>query len=135
MTFNMLEGRTQNKQIQEALYFAVPERTLLLFFKLKAAWDRNYRLTNGSSRDISWETEKVRKDRADIIALLDPNAGGQNIDINYLGNLLSTYPFLFQALELVPSQEAVDMYNGMGNDRMSFQEVKDVVESLMRLLR
>ena len=71
----------------------VPKRTILLFLKLKAAWDRTYRIENSTSADPEWDRSKLIKDYADILALLDPKYGGMNIDINELASLFEDDPF------------------------------------------
>jgi len=109
----------------------VPTRTLLLLFKLKAAWDRSHRLQNGTSSDPEWEQGKVRKDRADILALLDPAAGGTDIDIQYLGSQLREYPFLIDVLKEIPlDSDAVAMYR-----RLSPMQTRDVIDRLISLVK
>ena len=109
----------------------VPTRTLLLLFKLKAAWDRAHRLLSGTSYDPEWEQGKVRKDRADILALLDPAAGGTDIDIQYLGSQLREFPFLIDVLREIPlDSEAVVMYR-----RLSPMQVRDVIDRLLSLVK
>jgi hypothetical protein len=109
----------------------VPARTLLLLFKLKAAWDRSHRLQNGTSSDPEWEQGKVRKDRADILSLLDPAAGGTDIDIQYLGLQIREYPFLIDVLEDIPlDSDAVGMYR-----RLSPMQVREVIDRLLSLVR
>ncbi len=109
----------------------IPTRTLLLLFKLKAAWDRSYRFMNGTSDDPEWEQGKVRKDRADILALLDPAAGGTDVDIQYLGSKLKEYPFLIDILQDIPrDSDAVAMYR-----RLSPTQARDVIDRLLGLVR
>ena len=108
----------------------VPERTLLLIFKLKAAWDRSARIRGGTSYDEEWKQGKLRKDRADILALLDPAAGGTEIDIKYLGEQPHEYPFLTEILREIPlNRDAVAMYR-----RMDPAQARDVVERLLLLV-
>jgi len=109
----------------------VPTRTLLLLFKLKAVWDRSYRILNGTSYDPEWDQGKLRKDRADILALLDPAAGGTDIDIQYLGSKLKEYPFLTNMLQEIPrDSDAVAMYR-----RLNPTQVRDVIDRLLDLVR
>ncbi|MHB1471985.1 MAG: hypothetical protein ACYCSA_08995 [Thermoplasmataceae archaeon] len=49
----------------------VPERSILLGMKIKAAWDRNFLLKAGKYYDRSYLQDKISKDYGDIIALLD----------------------------------------------------------------
>ena len=83
-----------------------------MIFKLKAAWDRSFRIRNGSASNEEWEHSKLCKDRADILALLDPAAGGTEIDIQYLGERLHEYPFLVEMLRETPNDiDAINMHH------------------------
>lgn len=100
-----------------------------MIFKLKAAWDRLFRIQNGTSSDVEWEQGKLRKDRADILALLDPAAGGTETDIQYLGEQLHKYPFLAEMLQKIPDDiDAINMYR-----RMNQKEARDTTENLLLL--
>lgn len=128
--FSLLDGRTVVREITAGSPVVVPERTLLLLFKMKAAWDRSHRIMGGTSYDEEWEQGKLRKDRADILALLDPAAGGTETDITYLGEQLRTYPFLVEILREIPfDRDAVAMYR-----RMDPAQAGDVVERLLLLV-
>jgi hypothetical protein len=128
--FSLLDGHTEVRDIRAGSPVVVPERTLLLIFKLKEAWDRSHRLRSGMSYDGEWEQGKLRKDKADILALLDPAAGGTEVDIRYLGELLRTFPFLRDILrEIPPDRDAVAMYR-----RMDPAQARDVVERLLLLI-
>ncbi|WAC04304.1 MAG: hypothetical protein OS112_07495 [Methanoregula sp.] len=128
--FSLLDGRTEVREIRAGSPVVVPERTLLLVFKLKAAWDRLARIRGGTSYDEEWEQGKLRKDRADILALLDPAAGGTEIDIQYFGERLREFPFLAGTLrEIPPDMDAVAMYR-----RMDPAQARDVVERLLLLI-
>jgi hypothetical protein len=128
--FSLLDGRTVVREITSGSSVVVPERTLLLLFKMKAAWDRSHRILEGTSYDEEWEQGKLRKDRADILALLDPAAGGRETDITYLGEQFHTYPFLVEILREIPiDRDAVAMYR-----RMDQAQARDVVERLLLLV-
>jgi hypothetical protein len=127
--FSLLDGRTVAREIGAGFPVIVPEQTLLMIFKLKAAWDRTFRIQNGTSSDEEWEKGKLRKDRADILALLDPAAGGTETDIRYLGERLHEYPFLVEMLREIPDDiDAINMYR-----RMNPVEARDSIESLLLL--
>ena len=129
--FSLLDGRTDVREIRAGSLIVVPERTLLLIFKLKAAWDRSARIREGTSYDEEWEQGKLRKDRADILALLDPAAGGTEIDVQYLGTRLHEYPFLVGILrEIQLDSDAVAMYR-----RLSPMKARDVIDRLLSLVR
>ena len=42
--FSLLDGRTEVREVRPGFSVIVPERTLLMTFKLKAAWDRSFRI-------------------------------------------------------------------------------------------
>ncbi|OPX61531.1 MAG: hypothetical protein A4E30_00868 [Methanomassiliicoccales archaeon PtaB.Bin215] len=95
----------------------MPDRTLQLVLKLKASWDRGYRLMNGTSHDQEWEGGKLVKDKGDVIALLDPAYGGRDVRLDALDDYLKKWPFLkdciFQALE---DPEALDIYRKLDRE-------------------
>jgi len=47
------------------------------------------------------------KDYADIIALIDPSHGGQEIDLNLLGDQISRFPFLKELIPRIPNMNEV----------------------------
>ena len=102
---------------------------MLVIFKLKAAWDRSFRIQNGRSSDEEWETGKLKKDRADILALIDPENRDTEIDIQYLGERLQEHPFLVQMLREIPEDmDAINMYRRMGQE-----DVRARIENLLLL--
>ncbi|MDP2797422.1 MAG: hypothetical protein Q8N94_07935 [Methanoregula sp.] len=128
--FSLLDGRTKVREIRAGSPVVVPERTLLLIFKMKAAWDRSARIRGGTSYDEGWEQGKLRKDRADILALLDPAAGGTEIDIKYFGEQLVRFSFLSEILqEILLDRDAIAMYR-----RMDQAQARDVVDRLLLLV-
>jgi hypothetical protein len=126
--YDILDSRTESKPIGGGLSIPVPRRELLLLFKLKAAWDRDHRIVNDTSHDPEWEKGKLRKDHADILALLDPKAGGQEVDLYALGEYLSKYPFLTGCLE----QTADDTDAMIWYARMDRNEVDAVIRTVLR---
>ncbi len=132
--FSLLDGQTEIMRIdteENSVPVVVPTRALLVLYKLKAAWDRSHRLQTATSPDAEWEQAKVRKDLADILALLDPAAGGADIDVHYLGSRLSEFPFLMGVLqEIQQNSEAVAMYR-----RLSPVQAREVVARLLSLVR
>jgi hypothetical protein len=98
---------------------------------MKAAWDRNHRLVHNTSYDPIWERSKLTKDRADILALLDPQAGGGEIEVSFLGDMIEKYGFLARTLEEIRSDVgAMDMYG-----RMGAKDVNDLIVRLLLLIR
>lgn len=79
----------------------LPSRTMLIVLKAKAAWDRRWRLDNKGSTRPSLEAEKLAKDGADIMAIVDSIEGVDTVGIGLLGRVLERYPFLEDALRRV----------------------------------
>jgi len=130
LDFSILDGNTETRQIRGGIKIAVPNRTTLLVLKLKAIWDRQYRIENRKSDDFSWETGKLVKDHADILALIDPNHGGKQLDIYTLGELLKKYAFLEQSLlSVYRSNEGIEKYG-----RMSQNDAKEIIEQMIALI-
>jgi len=127
--FSLLDGHTETREISTGFPVIVPEQTLLIIFKLKAVWDRSFRIQNGTSNDEEWEKGKLRKDRADILALIDPEIRGTEIDVQYLGKMLHEYPFLVEMLREIPDDiDAINMYR-----RMSQENARSSIEKLLLL--
>lgn len=84
-----LRGRVQVK---------IPSITDVWIYKLKAAWDRNYRLDEEKSRDIEWETSKLSKDYSDIVSLIDAD---ESLDLTIIIKRLTEFPFLKEVLDLL----------------------------------
>jgi len=130
MDYSILDGRTIEREIAPGRTFIVPERTLLIVFKLKAAWDRRQRLLNGASHDPEWERGKLLKDRGDLLALLDPTRGGYDVRIDLLGRDLDRWPFLKGTLfDTLIDNDALKWYGRMGSDT-----VRDLSDRLGSLL-
>ncbi|HIH76858.1 MAG TPA: hypothetical protein HA343_06045 [Methanomassiliicoccales archaeon] len=85
-------------------------------------------MIDDSSHDLEWEKGKLRKDHADILALLDPKAGGQNVDLFALGEYLSQYPFLTSCLkQTADDADAISWYG-----RMDRNEVEAAIRTILR---
>jgi hypothetical protein len=126
LNFDCLNGQTIIKEIR-GLLIPVPSRSLLLLYKLKASWDRAYRIEGETSDDMFREQGKLIKDYGDIIALIDPLHGGRDIDTGFLGEKLVDFYFLDECLRRIPeNRDAVGMYNGMSQEA--------VRNNIMRLL-
>lgn len=127
--FSLLDGHTKVREISTGFPVIVPDQALLIIFKLKAVWDRSSRIKNRISIDKEWDSSKLRKDRADILALIDPEIRGREIDIRYLGEKLQEYPFLVELLREIPEDiDAINMYR-----RMSQENVRACIENLLLL--
>jgi len=131
--FSLVDNQTEVRTIEtrgNVVEVIIPTRALLVLYKLKAAWDRSQRLRTGTSPDAEWETGKLKKDRADILALLDPASGGSDIDVYYLGSQLSEYPFLIDVLRwTADDSDAIAMYR-----RLSTAQAREVVGRIISLV-
>jgi len=107
---DILDGNVVTKPVRGGVGMAVPNRATLLFLKMKAAWDRGYRIEHSIPLiDPEWEAGKRVKDFADILALIDPGTGGRwDIDIEILGSLLSQYRFLKGLILEIPELPEID---------------------------
>jgi len=130
LNFHTLDGHTEIRKIRGEVPAAVPTRSLLLLFKLKAAWDRAYRIENEKSNDLEWENGKLIKDYADILALLDYEYGGTDIDIAFLGEQFSHFEFLKECLKIIPDN--LDVLTKYG--RMDQKTARETCEKLLLLL-
>lgn len=131
LNFDILDGQTVLKEIRGGISGAVPTRSLLLLFKLKAAWDRAYRIDSETSDDSNWEQGKLIKDYADILALIDPNHGGTELDLNFLGEKLINLDFLSECLENISeNHDALEKYR-----QMDYETARDTIRQLLSLTR
>jgi hypothetical protein len=129
LNFDILNGQTIIKDIRNHISAAVPTRSLLMLFKLKASWDRAYRIDSETADDLEWERGKLIKDYADVIALLDPVHGGTELDFNFIGEKLGDFDFLRECLRKIPeTHDAIVKYN-----RMDQRKVRETIERLLKL--
>lgn len=107
---DILDGNIVTKRVRGGVEMAVPNRATLLFLKMKAAWDRGYRLEHSIPLiDSEWEAGKRIKDFADILALIDQGVDRRwDIDIEILGSLLSQYGFLNGLILEIPELTEID---------------------------
>jgi hypothetical protein len=126
----LLEGRTVRKDMSPGFFVTVPDRSLLLLLKMKAAWDRAYRIEGHASHNEDWEKGKLRKDRADILSLIDPRNGRTDLDLMFLGDMVRKYEFLVEVLTIISDdRDALQMYGGMGPD-----DARRAIDDLIRLM-
>jgi len=125
--FSIINDHLNLKSIRDSCKMHVPKRTVLLFLKLKAAWDRNYRIEHNISVDPDWDKSKLIKDNADILALLDPEYGGKDIDLDLLGDLFGHYPFLIQTLlKIKDDSESHEKYGGL--EKSEIIQIFEIIE-------
>jgi len=128
---NLLNGRIVLKEISPGIFVTIPERSLLLLMKLKAAWDRAYRIQEHTSHDEDWEKGKLRKDRADILSLIDPRNSGTDLDFMFLGDMMHRYEFLIEILTIIPEdRDALQMYGGMDRDT-----AQRAIDDVLRIIK
>ncbi len=131
LDFDIPNEHTEVREIRGGISAVVPKRSMLLTLKLKASWDRSYRLNSETSTVPDWELGKLIKDYADIIALLDPRHGGTEIDLNFLGEKLNEFDFLRECLRRIPeNHDAIGKYN-----RMDHRTVRETIERLLQLTK
>ena len=131
LNFDILDGNTVERPIQGNVIATIPNRSLLLLFKMKASWDRSYRIDHQTSFDVEYDRSKLVKDHADIIALLDPKKGGHDIDVSFIGESFEKYPFLIERLESVAGNiEGIRKY-----DRIERDEVNNIISKLLFLTK
>lgn len=131
MDYSCVDDHCELRLVGGDVRIYVPKRSLLLLFKMKAARDRDFRLVHNTSYEPEWERSKLTKDRADILALLDPKAGGEEVDVSFLGDMIEQYGFLARTLDEIKSDVgAMDLYG-----RMRGREVNELIDRVLLLIR
>lgn len=104
-----------------------PEISMLLLLKLKAAWDRYYDLSLGTSLNKEHLSEKFAKDCGDIIALLQSDSF-QFARFDRLSTILSGFDFLRDFLErgIIADNSTFD--------RVSRKDGKALIKKLVSLI-
>jgi hypothetical protein len=123
--YQRIEGRIVLKPLEDQ-EVPVPDITFLLMMKVKAAWDRKWRLDNGISEDPIWETGKIVKDHSDIIALLECD---ESLDIGILGDHFKEYPFLRSVFEDIITSDL-----GSRKFNIDHEEVVQMIRKLSGLI-
>jgi len=107
---SVVDGRTETGDI-EGVKVPVPNRSVLLMMKIKAAWDREWRFKNDRSDDPDRDSSKIIKDHSDILALIDIEDGYSQLDLDLLGGFFRDHPFLESVLDsLSDSRAAFEKY-------------------------
>ena len=105
----------------------VPEISMLLLLKLKAAWDRHYDLSLETTPDKDHLSDKFTKDCGDIIALLQSDAF-QFARFDWLSSIISGFDFLRDFLESGIIEDNSTF------DRISHKESKALIKKLLSLI-
>ncbi|HKJ96173.1 MAG TPA: hypothetical protein VJ944_00350, partial [Thermoplasmataceae archaeon] len=113
--------------IEPEFQVIVPEISMLLLLKLKAAWDRYYDLSLETALDKDHLNEKFTKDCGDIIALLQSDAF-QFARFDWLSSIISRFDFLrtFLGQGIIADNSAFD--------RISHKEGKALIKRLLSLI-
>ena len=126
-----IEYETVTKNIsysfESGFQVIVPEISMLLLLKLKAAWDRHIDLSTGASQDQARLNEKFTKDCGDIIALLQSEMF-QFARFDWLSSIIARFDFLRDFLE----QEIIE--NNSIFDRVSRKDGKALIKKLVSLI-
>lgn len=131
LDFRNLEGHTVLKEIIEGLSFRLPERSLLLIYKLKAVSDRSYRIRAKRTNFPEREASKLFKDYCDVLALIDRKQYADDLDIRIIAEALTRYDFLAGIIEGLPDHsDAIGRYR-----RMKPDEVASVCRDLLMLTK
>ncbi len=73
---------------------------------------------SGTSEDSEWEETKLIKDNADILALIDPTNGGNELEMDFLGEKLNELDSLKGCLRNLPeNRDAIEKYRRMNQER------------------
>ena len=128
--FDKLRERSVVRVVDGDLRMRMPERTLLLIYKLKAFWDRTWTVENENVPNANYLRGKIVKDGSDILALIDPEHGGMEIDLNYFGSQLKRLDFLKEQLRMIPeSDDTIKKYG-----RMDARTAKDICDKMLSLI-
>lgn len=130
LNLDICDGNTEIRNIRGDISAVIPNKSLLLLFKLKAAWDRAYRIKKGTSDDTEFERAKLIKDYADILALLDPSVERGYFDFSFLGEQFKRFHFLEDIIRVIPdSYDALSRYG-----RIDQQTARQACEKLLLLI-
>ena len=130
LALDFLDDHTVITSIRGNIRMAIPTRGALLIMKLKAVWDRSFRYEQGRSPDPECEYSQLVKDNADVLALLDPEHGGHDLDLEHLGEMLNCHRFLKECIERLPGlDDAREKY-----ERMDEKTIRQVCEDFMSVL-
>jgi hypothetical protein len=117
MKFDVLYDGWRKNDIR-GIAVPVPSRTALLVTKLKAAWDRSWRIEHSQTADPGHEGNKLVKDYSDIISLIDPDRGGRTLDLQVLGGMLDRYGFLKAVFDRIPGMLPAAQLYGIDQEQM-----------------
>ena len=130
-SFEILTGNTVIMRVRGGTEIAVPNRSILVLLKLKSAWDRSYRIEHGNPIiNEDHERSKWIKDCADLLALIDPDSGGREIDPEILGREVSRFKFLKDVIRRIPDIDPARERYG----RMDPQAIQMICDNLISII-
>lgn len=117
----------------------IPSKPLLLLYKIKAVRDRTYDLKTKRAVTETAEIEKLRgkitKDRADLLALLDPNPSKylikESFDVATFHNLIKRFKLEFTLTtitELPNYRDAIQLYN----PNLDTKQIQKWIKTIMK---
>ncbi len=125
--FDMLRERSVRRVVDSDLQMLMPDRTLLLIYKLKAFWDRTWIIENERPSNSEYLKGKIIKDGSDILALIDPMFGGEEIDLRYLGAQLKDLDFVKDQLREIPdNRDSLEKYG-----KLKAQTAKEIGQTIL----
>jgi len=127
-------------KLEEDAICIIPSKPLLLLYKIKAARDRAYDLKTGGTIMEPAKLERLRgkvtKDRADLLALLDPNPSKniveENFDIDAFYSLVKEFNLEFTLTtitELPRYRDSIQLYNPNLNIKQIQEWIKTIAKS------
>ena len=124
LNLGIVDGNIEIRSI-DTQELPVPSRSVLLMMKIKAAWDRAWRYELGKSDAPDWELSKIIKDYSDILALIDPEKGGDGLDVEQMGEFFSEHEFIKPVLDKISeSRDAAEKYG------ITLDQAKEIVDRL-----
>jgi len=137
-----LTAESQNQRkvtLEEDAICYIPSKPLLLLYKIKAARDRAYDLKTKGTTIEPAKAEglrgKITKDRADIIALLDPNPSKyvikESLDIDTFYDLVKRFKLAFTLTtitELPKYRDSIQLYNPNLNAKQIQKWIKTTIK-------
>lgn len=128
LNLSIIDGRMETRVI-EGEKVIVPKRSVLLMMKIKAAWDRDWRVRNGRSDDPDWDRSKIIKDHSDILALIDFEDGPSRLDIDLLGRFFKDHPFLEDVVFALSN--SIEAFRKYGLEQDDARKIIDRFRSLV----
>ena len=121
------EARSVSYLSKREISVIVPEVSMLMILKLKAAWDRNHDLQSDNYPDKDRLLEKLEKDCGDIISLIKCNAFS-NPNLELISYTFSKFGFLRKFME----EGIIEKFSS--SNEMQEKEGADLIRKLLSLV-